>query len=168
MKKIKLIGLYAVIGMATAGAHGVSYGAEIVGLGGNCLDVTEGKRSNGTPVQMWRCEGNENQQWRVDNGRIRWARTDMCLDVRDGKRGNGTTVQIWQCERGNRNQDFNVERNRIVWAGNNKCMDVSNGSTADGARVHMWDCQRRNPNQEWSVRGGRDRERPRDRDNYRN
>jgi hypothetical protein len=35
-----------------------------LGLGGMCLDDTGGSAAAGTPVQIWKCLGNANQQWR--------------------------------------------------------------------------------------------------------
>lgn len=158
MKKTMLV-LSAMLGLVGASAAGVSQAAEIRGLGNNCLDVREGDRDNGAGIQMWRCEGNPNQQWIIERNRIVWAGSDKCLDVREGSRRNGAAVQTWTCERGNRNQDFRVERGRIVWSGNNKCLDVAEGNTSNGAGVHMWDCQAGNPNQEWRVGGQRGRNR---------
>lgn len=39
--------------------------AEIVGLGGKCLDITGGRADDGTPVILWDCHGGGNQRWRI-------------------------------------------------------------------------------------------------------
>ena len=156
MKNNNWIGLCVFFGVATFGASGLSYSAEIVGLGNKCLDVSGGENANGTNVQMWKCDaGNENQNWTLDGGRIVWTGTKKCLDVSGGDKANGTQVQIWQCEAGNENQQWTLDNGRIVWTGTKKCLDVSGGGTANGTKVQTWQCQAGNENQAWTIKGPR-------------
>ena len=156
LKKNNWIGLCVFMGVSTFGASSLCYGAEIVGLGNKCLDVSGGENANGTNVQMWKCEaGNENQNWTFDGGRIVWTGTKKCLDVSGGDTANGTQVQIWQCEVGNENQRWTLDNGRIVWTGKKKCLDVSGGGTANGTKVQIWQCQAGNENQAWAIKGSR-------------
>ena len=131
------------------------YAAEIVGIGGKCLDVKGGATINGTIVHMWDCQhGNLSQQWSLDNGQIAWMDTNKCLDVASGGIVNGTRVQIWDCQPGNRNQQWDLQNTfpgQIIWTGG-KCLDVSGGDTANGTTVQLWDCVVGDPNQKWTIR----------------
>ena len=131
------------------------YAAEIIGVGGKCLDVTGGATANGTLVQMWDCQpANHSQQWSLDNGQIRWMDRNKCLDAASGGIVNGTRVQIWDCQPGNRNQQWDLQSmfpGQIVWIGG-KCLDVSGGGTANGTTVQLWDCVVANPNQKWTIK----------------
>ena len=57
MKNNNWIGLCVFFGVATFGASGLSYSAEIVGLGNKCLDVSGGENANGTNVQVTLAQG---------------------------------------------------------------------------------------------------------------
>ena len=134
---------------------GASHGADIVGIGGKCLDVSGGANANGTVVQMWDCQpGSQSQQWSFDNGQIVWMDNNKCLDVVSGGLVNGTRLQVWDCQPGNRNQQWDLENilpGQIVWTGG-KCLDVSGGGTVNGTTVQLWDCVVGEPNQKWTIR----------------
>jgi hypothetical protein len=155
MKNSKPLGLLAYLGVFALGGLNVCYGANIIGRGGNCLDVAGGGTANGTKVQMYQCQiGNNNQNWTLDNGRIVWSGTNKCLDVRGGGTANATQVQIWDCQAGNLNQRWALDVNfpgKIVWIGG-KCLDVSGGGTANGTNVQIWDCMSGNDNQRWIAK----------------
>ncbi|MFM9607076.1 RICIN domain-containing protein, partial [Streptomyces turgidiscabies] len=53
------------------------------------------------PVQIWTCNGSDNQQWRVNpDGTIVGVRSGLCLEVSGWGKANGTGVQIWSCHGG--------------------------------------------------------------------
>jgi hypothetical protein len=63
---------------------------------GTCLDVPGGNTTNSTPLQLWQCLNNANQQWRFENVAIRgWG--GKCLDLPDGNLVQGQTVQVYSC-----------------------------------------------------------------------
>jgi hypothetical protein len=148
------LGIMLVSGSLGAGA---CHAANLVGHGGNCLDVRGGGTANGTNVQMWQCQsGNHNQDWTLDNGRLIWSGTNKCLDVAGGGTANGTNAQIWDCQAGNLNQRWALNPNfpgKLVWIGG-KCLDVAGGGTANGTNVQLWDCMSGNDNQSWRVGAG--------------
>jgi hypothetical protein len=132
------------------------YGANMIGFGNNCLDVSGGGTANGTKVQMWQCQaGNTNQQWILQNGNIVWAtHTNKCLDVSGGGTANGTQVLIWDCQTGNQNQRWSINpgfAGKVVWVGG-KCLDVNGGGTTNGTKVQVWDCMSGNKNQNWIIK----------------
>lgn len=75
-------------------------------VGGLCLDVVDGRHSDGTRVIAWHCNGQRNQRWRVDDGQIISEDSGKCLDLQDGRARPGQQVQIWRCN-GQSNQRWN-------------------------------------------------------------
>ena len=74
-----------------------------------CLDLKDGQKRNGAPVQLWQCfAGNTNQEWIVQSqGNGYWIKldgTNLCLDLTDGRKVNGNKLQVWSCGKGNHNQ----------------------------------------------------------------
>src|SRR4051812_13723733 len=78
-----------------AEASSATVGA-VVGFGGKCVDVQWGSTANGTPIQLWPCNGGPAQQWTVGaDGTIRAL--GMCLDVFLAGTANGTPVVLANC-----------------------------------------------------------------------
>ena len=72
--------------------------------GSKCLDVNGPGTANGTAVIIWDCNGQTNQQWRLNaNGTITAVGANKCLDVSGGT-ANGTKVHIWTCTGGTNQQ----------------------------------------------------------------
>ncbi|MFJ8961671.1 ricin-type beta-trefoil lectin domain protein [Lentzea sp. NPDC102401] len=120
----------------------------ITGLGGKCLDVTNGSTTNGTLPQLWSCFGGPNQTWTLGtDGTVRGL--GKCLDVTGNGTADGTTVQLWDCFAGP-NQRWTASNGTLVNAGSNKCLDVTGNNTADGAKLQIWSCTG-GANQRWTV-----------------
>ncbi|MEU2582207.1 ricin-type beta-trefoil lectin domain protein [Streptomyces avermitilis] len=75
---------------------------QVPGAAGKCLDVQGGGKTNGTPVQVYTCNGGASQKWQ------RWATYDggytlmnpnssKCLEVLNGASADGTKIQIRDC-----------------------------------------------------------------------
>ena len=109
----------------------------IKGFDGNCLDVRGPSTADGTPVQMWECNGASEMTWQVVGDEIRGF-GGKCLDVRGPSTANGTPVQMWDCN-GAAEMKWQVVGAEIRGFGG-KCLDVRGPSTADGTVVQMWDC----------------------------
>ncbi|MFD5073915.1 lectin [Streptomyces sp. NPDC058371] len=124
-------------------------GSQISGLGGKCVDVAGASSANGTPVQIYDCNGSTAQKWTVSSdGTIRAL--GKCLDVTGNGTADGTTVQLWDCT-GGPNQKWAVSSaNDIVNIQANKCLDVTGGSSANSTRLQIWTCTGA-ANQKWSV-----------------
>ena len=79
-----------------------------------CLDVSGGGTSDGTPVQLWECNGTGAQQWlwlglAGTNGPVLYnPQSGKCLDDPDGiatpPGGPPIQLQIWDCISGDLNQ----------------------------------------------------------------
>ncbi|MBT2467010.1 lectin [Streptomyces sp. ISL-66] len=126
-----------------------SGGGPITGLGGKCVDVTGANSANGTPVQLYDCNGTPAQRWSVGtDGTIRAL--GKCLDVASGGTADGTPVQLWDCNGSAAQQWATPEARDIVNPQANKCLDASGGSSANGTRLQIWTCTGA-AHQKWTV-----------------
>ncbi|SDJ00425.1 glucosylceramidase [Lentzea albidocapillata subsp. violacea] len=120
----------------------------ITGLGGKCLDVTDGSTANGTLPQLWTCFAGPNQTWTLQaDGTVRGL--GKCLDVTGNGTADGAAVQLWDCF-GGPNQRWTATGGTLVNAGSGKCLDVIGHNTGDGAKLQIWSCTG-GANQRWTV-----------------
>ncbi|QFZ22194.1 glycoside hydrolase family 16 protein [Saccharothrix syringae] len=127
---------------------GTPTGNRITGIGGKCLDVAGANPANGTPVQLYDCNGTAAQQWTRQGDTIRAL--GKCLDAASGGTADGTLVQLWDCN-GTGAQRWAVSgANDIVNIQANKCLDAQNNSSANGTRLQIWTCTGA-ANQKWNV-----------------
>jgi glucosylceramidase len=121
----------------------------ITGLGGKCLDVTDGSTVDGNRPQLWTCfAGSRNQTWTLpSDGTVRGL--GKCLDVTGNGTADGTPVQLWDCF-GSPNQRWTASNGTLVNLGSGKCLDVTGNNTADGAKLQIWTCTG-GTNQRWTV-----------------
>ena len=107
-----------------------------------CLDVTGGSPAQGTPLQLWECNGTAAQQWRLTpHGELRSSLApNLCLDVSNANPTPGTTVQIWECN-GTAAQRWTLAGATLRSAlGPDLCLDVFNANTSPGTRIQIWQC----------------------------
>jgi mannan endo-1,4-beta-mannosidase len=122
----------------------------ITGPAGKCVDVRSGSSTNGTPVQLYTCNGTTAQQWTIQtDGTIRAL--GKCLDITGGTTAtaNGTPIQLWDCN-GQSNQHWTYTNNELVSASSGRCLDDTGGNTTDGTQLQIWDCYG-NTNQTWHL-----------------
>ncbi|MEU2249177.1 lectin [Streptomyces sp. NPDC019224] len=126
-------------------------GGRITGLAGKCVDVAAAGTANGTPVQLYDCNGTNAQKWTVGaDGTIRAL--GKCLDVASGGTADGTRVQLWDCN-GSAAQKWAVSGARdIVNPQADKCLDVTGNNSANGTPLQIWTCAG-TANQKWTVNG---------------
>ncbi|MCX4411160.1 ricin-type beta-trefoil lectin domain protein [Streptomyces sp. NBC_01764] len=75
---------------------------QVPGAAGKCLDVAGGAKTNGTPVQVYTCNGGAAQQWQLlgsyDGGyTLVNPNSFKCLEVLNGNSADGTKIQIRDC-----------------------------------------------------------------------
>ncbi|MEV6738862.1 lectin [Streptomyces sp. NPDC051104] len=121
----------------------------ITGLAGKCLDVAGANSADGTPVQLYDCNGTSAQQWTVGtDGTIRAL--GKCLDVTGNSTADGAKVQLWSCT-GGANQKWTVTAaHDIVNPQADKCLDVTDNNSANGSRIQIWTCSG-GANQKWNA-----------------
>ncbi|MCZ4099403.1 alpha-N-acetylglucosaminidase [Streptomyces sp. So13.3] len=121
----------------------------ITGIGGACVDITGGSTADGTPLQLYGCNGTTAQRWTVSaDGTLR--ANGKCMDVRGGAVTPGTVVQLYTCN-GTPAQAWTPRSDGTLR--NTKsglCLDAGGGSSANGTALIIWTCTG-NVNQRWSL-----------------
>jgi hypothetical protein len=80
----------------TAGPSG-----QLTVYGSKCLDVRSAGAADGTPVQIYDCNGTGAQQWSVrSDGTVVNTNSGKCLDATGHGTANGTLLEIWTCNGG--------------------------------------------------------------------
>lgn len=122
------------------------------GNANKCIDVRGNVLANGTPVQVYDCNGSGAQRWTISssgNTIVRVAQTPFCLDAGSNP-GNGVQMKIWQCYDQLPAQRWIVTSdNRIVLAGTSLCLDLPSGNTNNSQVLQTWTCGDHNTNQVW-------------------
>ncbi|MFJ4097196.1 ricin-type beta-trefoil lectin domain protein [Kitasatospora sp. NPDC089913] len=111
----------------------------ITGLAGKCVTVRDNRHEDGTPVELFDCNGGYGQSWRVGtDGTVRSL--GKCLDVAGGGTGNGNGVQLYVCN-GTGAQQWQVRPGGlIVNPQSGRCLDVPRADASNGNRLIIWDC----------------------------
>jgi glucosylceramidase len=120
----------------------------VTGYQGLCLDVRSASSADGTPVQVYTCNGTNAQQWTVEsNGTLQAL--GKCLDVSGAGTANGTLVQLYTCN-GTGAQTWQVQSNgELVNSNSGKCLDDT-GFGGSGTQVQIWACGD-GSNQQWTL-----------------
>lgn len=132
-----------------------------------CLDLTGGSDKNGAMLEIWDCNGLQNQMWVFGAGTwaINWAGdTSKCIDNIGGG-GAGNKLGIWQCN-GQDSQKWGYDSNmKTIYLASSKslqakanssapqaslCIDIPGGNTDNGNAIQIWGCNGK-ANQKWSV-----------------
>ncbi|MGN9789731.1 RICIN domain-containing protein [Streptomyces sp. OZ13] len=117
---------------------------ELRGTTGKCLDVEGAKKTNGTPVQVYKCNGSAAQQWLVegdDRGlHLRNVNSQKCLDVSGTNSADGTKIQIWTCGSSPaQTWEYNVRATTPLRnVGTGKCLDLPKYD--DSVNARLWTC----------------------------
>jgi hypothetical protein len=118
---------------------------EVPGAKGNCLDVAGGKEANGTPVQIYTCNGGAAQQWTLEGSEndlyLRNVGSQKCLDVAGNASANGTKIQISDCYK-SKGQSWKGDVRAtapLKSVSTGKCLDLSAFTKSTDAR--LWDCK---------------------------
>lgn len=153
----EVTGTYIITGNDGQGAQqvrvrgtGVSGAAgPVSGPAGKCLDVREARSADGTPVQLYTCNGSGAQKWTVGFDQSLRA-FGKCLDVAGGGTTNGVPVQLWSCNGSGAQVWVPQGDGSLRNPQSGRCLDVPGGNTVDGQRLQIWDCNG-TPAQQWQV-----------------
>ncbi|WP_055489194.1 lectin [Streptomyces sp. TP-A0356] len=143
------VSLLVLSATALSAAPAAAATGAITGLAGKCLDVAGANSADGTPVQLYDCNGTAAQQWTVgSDGTIRAL--GKCLDVTGNSTADGARAQLWSCT-GGANQKWTVTAaHDIVNPQADKCLDVTGNNSANGTPTQIWTCTG-GANQKWSA-----------------
>lgn len=118
---------------------------EVPGARGNCLDVAGGGKTNGTPVQIYTCNGGAAQAWTLEGSEdelhLRNVGSQKCLDVAQNASANGTKIQIYDCYKSD-GQSWKGDVRAtapLKSVSTGKCLDLSAFTKSTDAR--LWDCK---------------------------
>lgn len=68
---------------------------------GKCVDAMQQGTVSGTPIILYTCNGQQNQQWSPEpNGAIRGVQSNLCLNAVSPGTGNGTLLELGVCTGG--------------------------------------------------------------------
>ncbi|KAH6871957.1 19 kDa protein having G-X-X-X-Q-X-W motif-containing protein [Coprinopsis sp. MPI-PUGE-AT-0042] len=127
-----------------------------------CLDVRGGVLANGTPVQIYDCNGSEAQRWIYNWNQdfsLRLAHTNFCVDAGSNflPQPNGNQLKIWDCYPSLVQQQWFIGANNTVKLFEVQhgpfgiCMDLTEGSFENSNVIQTWECSANNANQLWTL-----------------
>jgi lysophospholipase L1-like esterase len=118
------------------------------GITGKCLDVKGGSSADGTPADIWTCNGSTGQTWSAhSDGTLRAL--GKCLDATGRGTANGTPIEIWDCN-GGANQQWQATGGGYRNPASGRCLDDPGLSATDGTQLVLWDCNG-GANQQWTA-----------------
>jgi beta-glucanase (GH16 family) len=132
----------------TSGGGGGGGTGPIRGLAGKCVDVAGASNANGTPVNLYDCNGTGAQNWTRAGNALQAL--GKCMDVTGGSTASGAQVQLYDCNGSGAQQWAVSSANDIVNIAANKCLDVTGNNSANGTRLQIWDCTG-GANQKWTA-----------------
>ncbi|MFF3756203.1 RICIN domain-containing protein [Streptomyces sp. NPDC002185] len=105
---------------------------ELKGAAGKCLEVQGGGTANGTPVQVYTCNGTSAQQWRMEGDdlglHLRNVKSMKCLDVAGNGSAVGTKIQIYDCNSSSKAQTWEYTpraTTQLKGVGSGKCLNFA-------------------------------------------
>jgi beta-glucosidase len=123
----------------STGGGGTGATGPITGYVGLCLDVRSASNANGTPVQVYTCNGTTAQSWTVASNSTLQV-LGKCLDIAAGGTANGTLVQLYDCN-GTGAQVWQHQSNgTLLNPQSGKCLDDTGVSTTPGTQSQIWTC----------------------------
>ncbi|MEU9704815.1 polymorphic toxin-type HINT domain-containing protein [Streptomyces sp. NPDC047981] len=109
---------------------------------GKCLDLQGAVTADGTPIQLYTCNGTAAQRWNANGDALRVL--GKCATA------EGTKLVVKTCTAGNKAQEF-VDRpddDSLYHPQSNTCVDIPNGDYSDGKDLQLVACDEQNP-QKW-------------------
>jgi hypothetical protein len=108
---------------------------------GKCMDVPAWQTANGTPVNIYDCTGNGNQEWFLNSdGTIRPAfAPSKCLELPASRNTDGTGVDLSDCNNA-RYQRWTRYLDGTIRGFDGKCLDNPNSQTQNATQFDYWDC----------------------------
>ncbi|MEU9076483.1 ricin-type beta-trefoil lectin domain protein [Kitasatospora sp. NPDC048538] len=122
---------------------------QITGYASKCVDVKGANAGNGTPVQIYDCNGSVAQKWRIGvDGTVRAL--GKCLDIKGGGTGNATLAQLYDCNGTGAQQWQARPDGSLLNPQSGRCLDDLGFSTTNGNQLGIWDCNGA-ANQKWNL-----------------
>ena len=120
----------------------------VTGYQGLCLDVRSAATADGTPVQVYTCNGTGAQTWTLTSSN-QLQSLGKCLDVTGAGTANGTLVQLYTCNGTGAQTWVHQSNGEYINSNSGKCLDDT-GYGASGTQAQIWTCAD-SSNQQWSL-----------------
>jgi hypothetical protein len=133
-------------------AYGRRAAGSIVGMNAQCLDIPLPFSGAGENLQVFDCQGQSNQQWRMlaDASLSSPGFSPSVLDIEGGGSASGTPVQVFTANvPSSANQRWRFNSVEIHGIGN-LCLDIPSGSFFAGQLIQTFPCTN-GTNQKWNV-----------------
>ncbi|MFE2111175.1 ricin-type beta-trefoil lectin domain protein [Kitasatospora sp. NPDC059463] len=149
VRKGHVVGALAAAAIAVAVLPGTANAANTAGTisvfsNSKCMDVRGGDSGNGTPVQIYTCNGTASQWWtgtdKPDGTGITLSALGKCLDVASSGTTDGTPVQLWDCNGSDAQRWVRYQGDVLVNPQSGKCLDVPGGVVQDGNQLQIYTC----------------------------
>jgi beta-glucosidase len=115
-------------------------GPIVAGVGTNlCVDVRAAATANGTPVQIYTCNGTNAQQWTTGAGNTLQA-LGKCLDVAGAGTTNGTKVQLYDCNGTGAQVWVPQSGGALLNPNSGRCLDDPGATTTISTQLEIYDC----------------------------
>jgi hypothetical protein len=143
-------GVLAQAGTGTYGGGGGSGGGAskaitVAAKPSLCMDVYYGGTKNGTPVQLYACNGGTGQQWTATGGTIRAL--GKCLTAMSGQ--TGAAIKLWDCTYPG-NQTWVVDNGRLRLGTTSMCVDIPSANLSAWQQLQLYPCNSTSA-QQWNV-----------------
>lgn len=132
------------------GGGGTGHEGPIVsGIAGKCADDDHQITTDGTPIQLWDCNGSTAQQFTVNaNGSL--GVMGKCMDVALSGVDNGTKVQLWDCNGTGAQQWHQQADGSLLNPQSDKCLDDPGSTTENGTQLQIYTCNGTSA-QKWAL-----------------
>ncbi|MFP8884118.1 RICIN domain-containing protein [Streptomyces mangrovi] len=117
-----------------------------------CVDVKGANTADGTPIQLYTCNGGVAQAWKIhSDGTIRAL--GKCMDVQYAKTENGSHIGLNSCHGAGNQRWEKLPGGLLRNVHSGKCLDALGWQTGNGARLGIWTCSPTHTNQQWKGAG---------------
>ncbi|MFG3497029.1 ricin-type beta-trefoil lectin domain protein [Streptomyces sp. NPDC047928] len=119
---------------------------------GKCVDVKGANTKDGTPIQLYSCNGTAAQSWKLEaDGTLRAL--GKCLDVQYAKTENGSLLGLNTCHGAGNQLWEKLPGGLLRSVHSGRCLDALGWGTGNGTRLGIWDCTPHHTNQQWTGPG---------------
>ncbi|KAH6890200.1 ricin B lectin domain-containing protein [Coprinopsis sp. MPI-PUGE-AT-0042] len=148
------------LGVGSCLAQLPTYNIHPKGQPTKCVEIRGGIIADGTPVQIYDCNGTTAQKWffsrntnsdlrLVDGGLVTW-----CIDAgSDPSFPNGTQMKLWRCDARLDQQAWYIGDDGTIQltAIGGTCLDLPDGRLDNTNVLQTWQCSPNNNNQLWDF-----------------
>lgn len=116
-----------------------------------CLDIAGAATTNGTPAQMWNCNGSDAQSFTLGADNTIHA-LGKCLDANGNGLGNGTVIQLWDCNNSGAQQWIpGPFAGTLLNPQSGRCLADPAAFNTPGTQTILWDCLTNHAEQNWAA-----------------